>query len=155
MFQVQWTMLIPASKSHGAAGHGIFTCNLQFFNLELPNDDTIAPSLVHSKKCVQMVTSTKKQSAAENLNPFEITAQQFDRAAAHMPDLKRGLIEYLKRPQRSVILEFPIEMDDGSVRTFVGYRVLHNQVGGPGKGGIRYHPNVNLDEVRALASWMT
>jgi glutamate dehydrogenase (NAD(P)+) len=91
----------------------------------------------------------------EDLNPFNITAQQFDRAAAHMPHLKRGLIDYLKRPHRSVIVEFPVELDDGSVRTFTGYRVLHNIVRGPGKGGIRYHPNVNLDEVRALSTWMS
>src|SRR5437879_3701132 len=94
-------------------------------------------------------------SPAEDLNPFHITGQQFDRAVAYMPKLKRGLIDYLKRPHRTVIVEFPIEMDDGSVRTFTGYRVLHNQVRGPGKGGIRYHPNVSLDEVRALAAWMT
>jgi glutamate dehydrogenase/leucine dehydrogenase len=91
----------------------------------------------------------------EDLNPFNISSQQVDRAVAHMPHLKRGLIDYLKRPHRSVILEFPIEMDDGAVRTFTGYRVLHNQVRGPGKGGIRYHPNVNLDEVRALSAWMS
>lgn len=94
-------------------------------------------------------------SPAEDLNPFHITAQQLDRAVAHMPHLKRGLIDYFKKPHRTVIVEFPIEMDDGSVRTFTGYRVLHNSVRGPGKGGIRYHPDVNLDEVRALAAWMT
>jgi glutamate dehydrogenase (NAD(P)+) len=91
----------------------------------------------------------------EDLNLFHIAAQQFDRAAAYMPQLKRGLVEFLKRPSRTVILEFPVEMGDGSVRTFVGYRVLHSQVRGPGKGGIRYHPDVSVDEVRALASWMT
>lgn len=94
-------------------------------------------------------------SATEDLNPYHMAGQQFDRAAAHMPELKRGLIEYLKRPGRTVILEFPVELEDGSVRTFTGYRVLHNRVRGPGKGGIRYHPAVTLDEVRALASWMT
>lgn len=94
-------------------------------------------------------------SSPEDLNPFHISTQQFDRAAVHMPHLKRGLIDYLKRPHRSVIVEFPIELDDGSVRTFTGYRVLHNIVRGPGKGGIRYHPNVNLDEVRALSAWMS
>jgi glutamate dehydrogenase (NAD(P)+) len=94
-------------------------------------------------------------SFPEDLNPFHITGQQFDRAVGHMPNLKRGLIDYLKRPHRTVIVEFPIEMDDGAVRTFTGYRVLHNMVRGPGKGGIRYHPNVNLDEVRALSAWMT
>jgi glutamate dehydrogenase (NAD(P)+) len=72
-----------------------------------------------------------------------------------MPHLKQGLIEFLKRPARTVIVEFPVEMADGSVRTFTGYRALHSQVRGPGKGGIRYHPAVTADEVRALASWMS
>jgi glutamate dehydrogenase (NAD(P)+) len=92
---------------------------------------------------------------AEDLNPFHIAAQQFDKAAAYLPGLKKGLIDFLKRPAKTISLEFPIEMDDGSVQTFRGYRVLHNKVRGPGKGGIRYHPDVNADEVRALASWMT
>src|ERR1051325_6892196 len=94
-------------------------------------------------------------SNAEDLNPYHITTQQLERAVAHMPHLKHGLIDYFKRPHRTVILEFPIEMDDGTVRTFTGYRVLHNSVRGPGKGGVRYHPNVTLDEVRALSAWMT
>ncbi len=91
----------------------------------------------------------------EDLNPFHIAAQQFDRAATYMPWLKRGLIDFLKRPARTVMLEFPIETSDGSVRMFTGYRVLHSAVRGPGKGGVRYHPDVTADEVRALASWMT
>jgi glutamate dehydrogenase (NAD(P)+) len=93
--------------------------------------------------------------APEDLNPFNIASQQFDRAASYMPHLKRGLIDFLKKPARTVTLEFPIELSDGSVRMFTGYRVLHSCVRGPGKGGIRYHPDVNADEVRALASWMT
>jgi glutamate dehydrogenase (NAD(P)+) len=99
--------------------------------------------------------STLAENGSEDLNPFHIAAQQFDRAAALMPNLKRGLIDFLKRPARTVILEFPIELEDGSVRTFTGYRVLHSQVRGPGKGGIRYHPDVTIDEVRALSTWMT
>jgi glutamate dehydrogenase (NAD(P)+) len=91
----------------------------------------------------------------EDLNPFHIASQQLERAVACMPHLKQGLLEFLKRPARAVTLEFPIEMSDGSVRTFTGHRVLHSKVRGPGKGGIRYHPDVTLDEVRALASWMT
>jgi glutamate dehydrogenase (NAD(P)+) len=91
----------------------------------------------------------------EDLNPFHIAAQQFDRAVAYMPELKRGLLDFLKLPSRTVIIEFPIELEDGTVKNFTGYRVLHNRVRGPGKGGIRYHPDVTLDEVRALASWMT
>ncbi len=94
-------------------------------------------------------------NSTEDLNPFHIAAQQFDRAAAYLPRLKRGLIDFLKRPAKSVTVEFPIEMDDGSVRMFTGHRVLHSRVRGPGKGGVRYHPDVTADEVRALASWMT
>src|SRR5262249_15626338 len=71
------------------------------------------------------------------------------------PELKKGIIDFLRRPAKSITLEFPIEMDDGSVQTFTGHRVLHNRVRGPGKGGVRYHPDVTIDEVRALASWMT
>lgn len=91
----------------------------------------------------------------EDLNPFHIATQQLDRAIAYMPHLKQGLIEFLKRPARAVTVEFPIELMDGSVQMVTGHRVLHNKVRGPGKGGIRYHPDVTLDEVRALASWMT
>ena len=96
-----------------------------------------------------------KNSAVEDLNPFHIAEQQFDNAIHYLPGLKRGLVEFLKRPGKSVTLEFPIEMDDRSVQIFTGHRVLHSRVRGPGKGGIRYHPEVTVDEVRALASWMT
>ena len=91
----------------------------------------------------------------EDLNPFHIARQQFDTAIRYLPDLQEGLVEFLIRPDRVITVEFPIEMDDGSVRNFVGHRVLHNRVRGPGKGGIRYHPDVTPDEVRALAAWMT
>jgi glutamate dehydrogenase (NAD(P)+) len=108
-----------------------------------------------------MVSKTKsiakdaRDDEPEDLNPFHIAGQQFDRAAALLPQLRSGLIEFLKRPARTVILEFPVELEDGSVRTFTGYRVLHSHVRGPGKGGFRFHPDVTLDEVRALAAWMT
>jgi glutamate dehydrogenase (NAD(P)+) len=94
-------------------------------------------------------------AAPEDLNSFHIAAQQFDRAAAYLSVARQGLVEFLKRPARTVILEFPVELSDGRVQTFTGYRVLHSKVRGPGKGGIRYHPDVTLDEVRALAAWMT
>ena len=95
------------------------------------------------------VSSTRSDDLAEDLNSAHIAAQQFDQAAAHLKQMKHGLIDFLKRPARTVILEFPVELADGSVRSFTGYRVLHSQVRGPGKGGIRYHPAVTLDEVRA------
>jgi glutamate dehydrogenase (NAD(P)+) len=98
---------------------------------------------------------TETTTQSEDLNPFNIAAQQFDRAVSYLPELKAGLVEFLKQPDRTIKVEFPIELDDGSVQNFVGYRVLHSRVRGPGKGGIRYHPDVTADEVRALASWMT
>lgn len=91
----------------------------------------------------------------EELNPYRIAQQQFDLAVRYIPGIKTGLLDFLRRTQRTVTVEFPIEMDDGSVRVFVGYRVVHNRIRGPGKGGVRYHPSVTEDEVRALASWMT
>jgi glutamate dehydrogenase/leucine dehydrogenase len=100
-------------------------------------------------------SETSAAAAPEELNPFRIAQQQFDRAARHVPTLHNGLADYLKSPNRSIAVQFPVETEDGSVRTFVGYRVLHSRVRGPGKGGIRYHPDVTEDEVRALASWMT
>lgn len=97
----------------------------------------------------------RKDLPEEDLNPFHIAKQQFDRAVPFLPRLKRGLIDFLKSPVRTVSVCFPIELDDGSVRTFSGHRVLHSQIRGPGKGGIRFHPSVTVDEVRALAAWMT
>ena len=94
-------------------------------------------------------------STDEDLNPLHMAARQFDRAANYLPGLKRGLLDFFRRPARTITLQFPIEMDDGSVQMFTGHRVLHNHIRGPGKGGVRYHPDVTADEVRALASWMT
>jgi glutamate dehydrogenase (NAD(P)+) len=112
-------------------------------------------NVVTNTKGRSMSSPAASQAGPEDLNPFHITGQQFDRAIAYLPEYKQGLIEFFKHPSRTIIVEFPVEMQDGKVRIFTGYRVMHSQVRGPGKGGIRYHPNVNLDEVRALASWMT
>lgn len=91
----------------------------------------------------------------EDLNPLHLTHGQFQRAVEYLDDLKRGIIGFLMAPKRSITVCFPIELDDGSVKMFTGYRVLHNRVLGPGKGGIRYHPEVNLSSVSALAELMT
>jgi glutamate dehydrogenase (NAD(P)+) len=90
----------------------------------------------------------------KELNPLENAQAQFDEAA-QLLEIDPGLIEIIKQPRRSTIVSLPIQMDDGSFRIFTGYRVQHSIVRGPAKGGIRYHPDVNLDEVRALAAWMT
>jgi len=93
-------------------------------------------------------------NSKEDLNPFSIAQQQFEQAAEFLK-LKPWLREVLVRPKRQLIVSIPTRMDDGSYRVFEGYRVQHNIARGPAKGGIRYHPNVTLDEVKALASWMT
>jgi glutamate dehydrogenase (NAD(P)+) len=90
----------------------------------------------------------------ENLNAYQIALEQFNRAAAKL-NLDADLAEILKYPKRQLTVSIPIRMDDGRVRVFEGYRVQHNVARGPAKGGIRSHPNVTLDEVKALAMWMT
>jgi glutamate dehydrogenase (NAD(P)+) len=92
--------------------------------------------------------------AQESLNPFEIAQRQFDTAAERL-GLDDGMREVLRNPKRQLIVSIPTLMDDGSVKVFEGFRVQHNVARGPAKGGIRYHPKVTLDEVKALASWMT
>jgi glutamate dehydrogenase/leucine dehydrogenase len=90
----------------------------------------------------------------ENLNAYQIALEQFNRAAAKL-NLDADLAQILQHPKRQLTVSIPIRMDDGRVRVFEGYRVQHNLARGPAKGGIRYHPNVTLDEVKALAMWMT
>lgn len=87
-------------------------------------------------------------------SPWQTYLSQIDRVAPYLGPLNRW-IETLRRPKRALIVDVPIEMDDGSVRHFEGYRVQHNLSRGPGKGGVRFHPEVTLEEVMALAGWMT
>lgn len=101
------------------------------------------------------MTTAASRESSEELNPFVIAQRQCDNAARYLPNLETGLFEFLKRPDKLVIVEFPIATSSGEVRNFVGYRAVHNRIRGPGKGGMRYHPDVTEDEVRALASWMT
>jgi glutamate dehydrogenase/leucine dehydrogenase len=90
----------------------------------------------------------------EELNPYRIAQLQFD-LAAELLKLDPGLRQVLRTPKRVLEVSIPTKMDNGQVRVFVGYRVQHNVARGPAKGGIRFHPAVTLDEVKALASWMT
>jgi len=90
----------------------------------------------------------------EELNVFRISQIQFDIAAEHLK-LDQGLRQVLRSPKRIMEVSVPTKMDNGQVKVFQGYRVQHNVARGPAKGGIRYHPNVSLDEVKALAMWMT
>jgi glutamate dehydrogenase (NAD(P)+) len=91
---------------------------------------------------------------AASINPWQVAQQQFDLAAERL-NLDPGLRRVLREPRRELTVHFPVKMDDGSVQVYTGYRVQHNLGRGPAKGGIRYHQDVSLDEVKALAMWMT
>jgi glutamate dehydrogenase/leucine dehydrogenase len=101
-----------------------------------------------------MATVRVPARVLEDLNPFRIAMRQFD-TAAEKYGLEAGLREVLRRPRRALSLSLPVKMDDGTIHVFDGFRVQHNNSRGPCKGGIRYHPEVTIDEVKALASWMT
>ncbi len=91
---------------------------------------------------------------ATAMNPWQVAQRQFDLAADRL-NLDPGLRGVLREPRRELTVHFPVKMDDGSVQVFTGYRVQHNLGRGPAKGGLRYHQHVSLDEVKALAMWMT
>ena len=97
---------------------------------------------------------TKTVSLEQEINPWEAQAARFDLAANKL-NLDEGLWKVLRYPNREIILHIPVAMDNGSLEVFTGFRVQHSIARGPSKGGIRYAPDVTLDEVRALASWMT
>jgi glutamate dehydrogenase (NAD(P)+) len=92
--------------------------------------------------------------AIEVMNPFEVAIAQFDEAAERL-GLSQSMRAILRKPKRELIVNFPVRMDNGDIEMFTGYRVQHNITRGPAKGGIRFSPEVSLDEVRALAMWMT
>lgn len=90
----------------------------------------------------------------KSFNPYTMAVQQFELAADKI-GLSEDMREILRKPKRELIVNFPVRLDNGSIKTFTGYRVQHNVTRGPAKGGVRFSPAVSLDEVRALAMWMT
>jgi glutamate dehydrogenase (NAD(P)+) len=94
------------------------------------------------------------EQAAAPINPWQVAQRQFDLAAERL-NLDVGIRRVLREPRRELTVHFPVHMDDGTTQVFAGYRVQHNLGRGPAKGGIRYHQDVSLDEVKALAMWMT
>ena len=95
-----------------------------------------------------------KDKTEQKENPYDIAQRQFDLVAERL-NLDPGIRQILRHPKRELTVNFPVRLDDGGVRVYTGYRVHHNVNRGPAKGGIRYHPDVTIDEVRALAMWMT
>ena len=102
-----------------------------------------------------METAPATAAPASERDPVRVISEQFRRARDHLPDIPTGVVDFLRLPRFTVTVNLPVEMDDGSVRSFTGYRVLHSRLLGPGKGGIRYHPQVDLGEVTALAALMS
>ena len=96
-------------------------------------------------------TTTERASPS---SPLVAAVEHYDRAAQYL-HLDPALREILRAPQREWTVRFPVQLDDGSTEIFTGYRVHHNLARGPAKGGLRYYPSTDLDEVRALAMWMT
>jgi len=101
-----------------------------------------------------MNNANESPQKMQNQNPYDSVQRQIDLAADKI-NLNKETREILKEPNRVLSVSFPVKMDDGSIRIYKGYRVQFNNARGPTKGGIRYHPKVNLDEVKALAAWMT
>src|SRR5277367_6865555 len=104
----------------------------------------------------EAMTATTVDTAAleREFNPMEAQSARFDLAAQKL-NLDEGIWKVLRYPNREIIVHIPVAMDNGRLEVFTGFRVQHSIARGPSKGGIRYAPDVTLDEVRALASWMT
>jgi glutamate dehydrogenase/leucine dehydrogenase len=101
-----------------------------------------------------MAQKTMMKESQAKPNPFESATQQLKNAAEYLK-LEDSLFQILAKPKRELTVSLPVRMDNGSTHVFTGYRVQYNDARGPFKGGIRYHPGVTLDEVKALAAWMT
>ncbi|HKZ62219.1 MAG TPA: Glu/Leu/Phe/Val dehydrogenase [Nitrososphaera sp.] len=94
------------------------------------------------------------EKSSTSINPFEVALKQLDEAA-RLIKLDKGLHQVLAHPKRVLTVSLPVKMDSGEIRVFTGFRSQHNDARGPYKGGIRYHPQVSIDEVKALSMWMT
>ncbi|MBA4602625.1 Glu/Leu/Phe/Val family dehydrogenase [Thermoactinomyces mirandus] len=101
-----------------------------------------------------MSVSTVTHVETESLNPYEIVQSQIDQAGKRL-GIREEVLNILKKPKRVLYVSFPVKMDNGSIRMFEGFRSQHNDAVGPTKGGIRFHPNVTMDEVKALSMWMS
>jgi glutamate dehydrogenase (NAD(P)+) len=112
------------------------------------------PAAVPAMTTEDTVSTSGSEVGRSSESPFAIAQTQFETAADRLR-LNPGVRAVLREPRRELTVHFPVELDDGNVAVFTGYRVQHNLARGPAKGGIRYHPSVTLDEVKALAMWMT
>src|SRR3954454_19984585 len=107
-----------------------------------------------SRKSQPLMLDDRDHRFAAEKNPFEAMMSRFDDAATRL-NLEPGLYKVLREPEKQIIVSVPILRDNGEIEVFTGFRVLHNRSRGPAKGGIRFDLAVSLDEVKALAAWMT
>src|SRR6201992_3015016 len=136
----------PGQRPHRV--YAVLECPKRIRGVSAMAEESLVP--VTERKRNTMQTLTLEQET----NPWEAQAARFDEAATRLK-LDAGIWKVLRYPSREIIVHIPVSMDDGSIEVFTGYRVQHSIARGPAKGGIRYAPDVSLDEVRALASWMT
>jgi hypothetical protein len=137
---------MPAAMNAG--GHSSMSPHFQAFSLK---------QRCFYLPCRRLTNERLKEvfsMAVEIVNPYDVAVAQFDEAADRL-GLSQAMRAILRKPKRELIVNFPVRMDNGDVEMFTGYRVQHNINRGPAKGGIRFSPEVSLDEVRALAMWMT
>ncbi len=149
--------MTPTSSFIANRSESIIEAYKWFFGTTEGNGEYARESFNNLMEKIQAATSIKLDTLAPVMatpNPYEAVLQLLQLAAKKL-NLDPGLHEMLKRPMRTLIVNIPITMDDGSIQVFTGYRVQYNDLLGPTKGGIRYHPELTLDEVIALSAWMT
>jgi glutamate dehydrogenase len=147
----------PAGSSTSKRSESIMDAYVWFFGSTKGNGEVARENFQNLMEKLQTAVSLKLETLAPIVttpNPYEAVLRLLDIASQKL-SLDPGLHEMLKRPMRTIIVNIPIIMDDGGLRVFTGYRVQYNDVLGPTKGGIRYHPDLTLDEVVALSAWMT
>ena len=147
----------PASGFPGNRSDSAIEAYKWFFGAPEGNGEVVKENFQNLMEKMQTARSVKLETLAPimtNPNPYKAVLELLQIAGEKLK-LDQGVHEMLKRPMRTIILNIPVEMDDGKLRVFTGYRVQYNDALGPTKGGIRYHPDLTLDEVTALSAWMT
>ena len=149
--------MAPAGSFTTKRPEVIIESYLWFFGSTVGNGEAARENFQNLVEKLQTSVSIKLETLASVVaspNPYEAVLKLLDMAAQKL-NLDPGVHEMLKRPMRTIIVNIPVVMDDGSIQVFTGYRVQYNDALGPTKGGIRYHPELTLDEVVALSAWMT
>jgi glutamate dehydrogenase/leucine dehydrogenase len=149
--------MAPAGSFTSKRPEAIVQAYLWFFGSTVGNGDAARENFGNLVEKLQTSVSVKMETLVPIVatpNPYEAVLKLLDMAAQKL-SLDPGIHEMLRRPMRTLIVNIPVNMDDGSIQVFTGYRVQYNDALGPTKGGIRYHPELTLDEVVALSAWMT